>query len=117
MKWRIPVAHTFARFFRHSVHAVGVTTPWPLLRFDSCCAEGPGGPDGPPLEPAPDPKTPPTGVPDEVDEVGWPWADGPEGPDADDDGRDNSPACPPVPEPERGPLESSMVPAQVRKPD
>lgn len=26
--------HTFARFFRHSVHALGVTTPKPLLRFE-----------------------------------------------------------------------------------
>lgn len=74
--------HTFARFFRHSVHAVGVTTPCPLLRLDICCAAL-GAVLG----------WPPAGVPDEADDV-WGAAERPEGPEADDDGRDESRAPP-----------------------
>lgn len=103
-------AHTFARFFRHSVHAVGVTTPWPLLRFDSCCA-APGGPDAPEPGALPDAEAA-AGVPDDVDDPGWPGADS--GPEADEEGRDNSPAGPPEPESES--LGSSMVAAREREP-
>ena len=107
-------AHTFARFFRHSVQAVGVTTPWPLLRLDNCCAALGGSkcPAPPPLPPDPEA---PAGVPDDVDDACWPGTDRPEGPEADDDGRDDSPAWTPEPEPEpeREPLGSSMVPALV----
>ena len=94
-KWFGPNSHTFARFFRHSVHAVGVTTPWPLLRLDICCA-APSCPVSPPPGPAAPGAVlgwPPAGVPDEVDDA-WGPTDWPEGPEAEDDGRDESGAPP-----------------------
>lgn len=80
--------HTFARFFRHSVHAVGVTTPCPLLRLDICCA-APSGPEAPGVVLG----WPPDGVPDDADDV-WGPTERPEGPEAEDDGRDESGAPP-----------------------
>ncbi len=38
-------AHTFARFFRHSVHAFGVTTPKPRRLFATPCALAEEGPE------------------------------------------------------------------------
>lgn len=38
---------TFARFLRHSVQAVGVTSPRPLLRFETAWLVG--GPEGGPV--------------------------------------------------------------------
>lgn len=95
------------------MHAVGVTTPWPLLRFDSCCAALRGA-EGPPPETLAVAEAP-AGVPDDVDDACWPGAERPEGPEADDDGRDDSAVGPP--DPEREPLGSSMVRAQGREPD
>lgn len=104
-------AHTFARFFRHSVHAVGVTTPWPLLLFESCCA-APSGPARPPPPLAP----PDTEAPvEDVDDAGCGGTERREGPEADDDGRDSSPGWPPEPEAECGPLVSSITGVDGRR--
>lgn len=43
---RVNLLRTFARFLRHSVHALGVTTPKPRRRFEFCeLAALVGGPE------------------------------------------------------------------------